>query len=119
MMQIEKIENKDLKADIVQEILYDLPEWFGLPESTQAYIDEARELDLWLAMDELGERLGFITLSSSSQDCGEIHCMGVKLLYHRKGIGKALLASLEKFAQAQYSLLQVKTVDEGHYESYD
>lgn len=38
MFEIKEIENLSEKESIAKEILYDLPEWFGLPESTQNYI---------------------------------------------------------------------------------
>ncbi len=41
----------------VSEVLKDLPEWFGIPESTQAYIEGARDCSFgyirrvnWLAL---------------------------------------------------------------------
>lgn len=118
MTTILKIADSDEKAKIVEYVLSDLPEWFGLPESTAEYIHDSRELDLWAAKDN-GEYIGFITLSQSSTDCGEIHCMGVKKAYHRKGVGTLLLAALKNFAKTTYEYLQVKTVDEGHYKEYD
>lgn len=51
MIKIIKIENKDEKAKIVEEVLTDLPEWFGLPESTKEYINDSKELDLWAAKE--------------------------------------------------------------------
>ena len=35
---IKKIIDKKEKEIISKEVLYDLPEWFGLPESTKEYI---------------------------------------------------------------------------------
>ena len=52
-------------------------------------------------------------------EAGELHCMGVKIAYHRKGIGVQLYLELEKYAKENYKYLQVKTVEEGHYEEYD
>ena len=43
---IERIESPEEKAEIVTEVLLDLPDWFGLPESTQAYINDSRQLPL-------------------------------------------------------------------------
>lgn len=117
-MKIESIHEAGAKAAIVTEVLADLPEWFGLPESTKEYIEDAKALPFWGAYE--GETpVGFITLTQSSPDCGDVHCMGVKKAYHRKGIGKALMANLEKEAKKRYSYLQVKTVDEGYYAAYD
>lgn len=117
-IQISKITNGNEKADIVKEVLLDLPEWFGLPESTHAYIDEARELMLLAATSE-ENILGFVTMSASSKDCAEIHAMGVKKSFHRTGIGKQLFQALEAYAARDYIYMQVKTVDEGHYPEYD
>lgn len=115
---IEKIEDQQLKEKIAKEILLDLPEWFGLPESTQEYIEEAKELPFWVAKDK-NKYLGFITLKETSIDSAEIHCMGVKKEYHRGGVGNKLIKALESIASENYIFLQVKTVAEGHYENYD
>ena len=45
--------------------------------------------------------------------------MGVKKIYHNKGIGTLLFNELKKFASTKYDYIQVKTVDEGHYKEYD
>lgn len=115
---ITKIENPQEKATIVSEVLLDLPEWFGLSESTKAYIEESKGLPLWVAK-EGNKVIGFITLRQTSEDIGEINCMGVKKSYHRRGIGKHLYFELAKYAKNKYKYLQVKTVDEGHYKEYD
>lgn len=115
---INRIEDPEEKAQIVTEVLQDLPAWFGLPESTKSYIEEARKLPLWGASYN-NEIIGFVTLKESSLEAGEIHCMGVKIAYHRRGIGVQLYLELEKYAKENYKYLQVKTVEEGHYEEYD
>ena len=115
---IEKIEDRELKASIVKDILIGLPDYFGLPESTANYIEESKALELWAAIFN-GDYIGFITLKGTSEDCGEIHCMGVKSEYHRMGIGRHLFWAMEEYAMKKYLYLQVKTVDEGHYIEYD
>ncbi len=115
---IVKIENKEQKATIAAEVLADLPEWFGLPESTQNYIDESRDLNLWCAFRGT-ETLGFISLSETSPDSAEIHCMAVKKAYHRQGLGRKLYQRMADYAKNHYRYIQVKTVDEGHYPEYD
>lgn len=113
-----QVENSEEKEKIVSEVLSDLPEWFGLPESTRDYIRDSRDLPLWAARND--ERIiGFITLSESSKDTGELHCMGVRKAYHGKNIGNKLYNALEQYAKNKYKYLQVKTVDEGYYKEYD
>lgn len=115
---IENIKDSEEKSKIVEEVLLDLPEWFGLPESTKSYIEESKELPLLAAKDN-NNVIGFITLKETSEDVCEVHCMGIKKAYHRKGLGKKLQYSFEDLAREKYEYIQVKTVDEGHYEEYD
>lgn len=115
---IKKIEDAQLKAEIVTEVLADLPEWFGLPESTQAYIDESRDLPLWSI--EVNQKLaGFVTIKETSTATCEIHCMGIKKEFHRQGLGFKLYHSIEHELETKYSFIQVKTVAPGHYKEYD
>ncbi len=118
VVEILEITSGERRAQIAAEVLADLPEWFGLPESTQDYIDASRMLRLWAAFVD-HQPVGFVTLSSTSTETSEVHCMGVKKDYHRLGLGSRLHAALETAAQMDYRYLQVKTVDEGHYVEYD
>lgn len=118
MIEIIKVNDYQTKRDLTRGILEDLTEWFGLEEARENYIKEVGDLDLWAAYFE-GEVAGFIALSESSEDCGEIHSMGVRKDFHGRGIGRGLVQALEDYSKKFYSLLQVKTVDEGHYEEYD
>lgn len=106
------------KQAIVREVLADLPEWFGLPASTQEYIEAAATLPLWVAKQN-DQVIGFIDFDKTTQATGEINCMGVKKAYHHKGVGRQLFQALAAFARQHAHYLQVKTVDEGHYPEYD
>lgn len=117
-IKIKQVNNPDQKSEIVEEVLLDLPEWFGLPESTQEYIEQSRELPLLVAKEE-NNIIGFITLKKTSEATCEIYCMGVKRRYHRQGIGQSLYKQFEQLAEETYDFVQVKTVDEGHYVEYD
>ena len=103
---------------VVVEILRDLPEWFGIPESTQAYIEVAKDLQVWAAFQE-SNLFGFVSLSYSSEDYVEIDCLGVKKAHQGRGIGSQLLATLENEARKNVDYLQVKTVAEGSNKDYD
>ncbi len=109
MFTIEEIKDEDQKMSVVAEVLKDLPEWFGIPESTQAYIEGAKDLQVWAAYQK-SELTGFVSLSYSSEDCAEIDCLGVKKGHQGRGIGSQLLANLESEAGKQVDYLQVKTV---------
>lgn len=115
---IEKVEASEEKAKIVEEVLADLPEWFGLPDAVEEYIENGRISPLWAAKTK-ENIIGFITLRETSEDSCEIHCMGIKKAYHRKGIGRRLQETLEEYVKGKYEFLQVKTVNEGYYTDYD
>ena len=66
------------------------------------------------------QAVGFAALKETSPCAGEIYVMGVLPAYHRSGIGQQLFAAIRAEAIARgYRLLQVKTVQTGHYEEYD
>ena len=112
MFVIKEVKNEAQKMAVVAEVLKDLPEWFGIPESTQTYIEGAKDLQVWAAYQE-GDLLRFVSLSYSSEDCAEIDCLGVKKAHQGRGIGSQLLATLESEANKNVDFLQVKTVAEG------
>ena len=70
-------EKKKISADILQS----LPEWFGIPESTEEYIETSAGLPFWAVYAE-GEPAGFLamketgpvtaTLFRSTGDCGNL-----------------------------------------------
>ena len=96
MFVIKEVKGEDQKMAVVAEILRDLPEWFGIPESTQAYIEGAKDLRVWAAYQE-SDVVGFISLSYSSEDCAEIDCLGVKKSFQGQGIGRELITTIERF----------------------
>lgn len=107
------------KEKISREILNDLPEWFGMPESTEEYITDSQDKPFIACfMDK--EAVGFVVLNATSVDCADIFVMGIKKNYHRMGIGTKLNDAYEKLAKKLgYTYTQVKTVQSGHYKEYD
>lgn len=118
MFVIKEVKGEDQKIAVVAEILRDLPEWFGIPESTQDYIEGAKDLRVWVACHD-GNLAGFISLTYSSEDCAEIDCLGVKKNFQGQGIGSQLLFTLESETAKTVDYLQVKTVAEGSNKNYD
>ncbi len=116
---IERITDKDRKEQIARRILLALPAWFGLPESTRAYIEASRELPFWAAFED-GMAVGFLTLKETGPRTVELHVMGVLPDHHRRGIGAGLWDAAKTYARTQgYLYAQVKTVASGHYPEYD
>lgn len=118
-IEIKEVIDKKEKEEISKEVLYDLPEWFGLPESTENYIIDSQDKPL-LACYVNDEVAGYIVLNATSKDCADIFVMGVKKKFHRMGIGLKLNNAFEILAKKLgYTYSQVKTVKTGHYKEYD
>lgn len=116
---IKFITNIDEKEDIASTILSQLPEWFGLPESANEYIQNSKTMPFWAVFDK-DKPIGFIVLKETSNATAEVYVMGVLKEYHRKGIGRLLFESFQDYAiEHGYEFIQVKTVKKGHYKEYD
>ena len=116
---VKEIIDKKEKEIIAREVLNDLPEWFGIPESTENYIKESQAKP-FLAIFYKDELVGFIVLGASSPALFEIFVIGVKKMYHHHGAGRELNQAYEDLAKSLgYTYTQVKTVQSGHYDEYD
>lgn len=116
---IRMVEEPEEKGRIAASVLADLPDWFGLPDSTAEYVRVSRELPFWAAVED-GRAVGFITLKETAPKTAEIYVMGIRPGHHREGLGRRLFRALYRYAKEQgYAFLQVKTVQEGHYPEYD
>lgn len=118
-IEIKEIIDKKEKEKISREILYDLPGWFGMPESTEEYvIDSQNKPFLACIVDD--EAVGFVVVNATSKDCADIFVMGIKKKFHRMGIGAALNNAYETMVKKLgYTYSQVKTVQMGRYKEYD
>ena len=116
---VKEIIDKKEKERIAREVLNDLPEWFGIPESTENYIKESQAKP-FLASFYKDELAGFVALGASSPDCAEIFVIGAKKKFHHHGAGRELNNAYEDLAKSLgYTYTQVKTVQSGHYNEYD
>lgn len=107
------------KARVASLILTGLPEWFGIPESTAAYIQGSRDMPFWAAM-EGDQPVGFIALKETSPCAAEIYVMGVRKDKQGQGTGTALWETFRVWARDHgYEYAQVKTVRRGCYAEYD
>lgn len=107
------------KEIICSHILNNLTEWFGMQESTAAYIKESKSMPFFAAFVQ-NDPAGFIALKETGRATAEIFVMGVLKEYHRNGIGKELVFTIEHYAKENgYDFLQVKTVKMGCYKEYD
>ncbi len=111
--------NAEEKRRIARLILEALPEWFGIPEARENYIEESAD-EMMVASFDNNTPNGFLCLKETGKETVELAVMGVLKEYHRKGIGTKLFEAAKEIAVEQgYSFLQVKTVQMGKYEEYD
>lgn len=116
---VKAITDKNEKRAIAKKILELLPEWFGIEESREEYIQESMEQDFIAAVKD-NSPVGFLCLKETGKDTVELAVMGVMKEYHRQGIGRELFAAAKELAIKQgYSFMQVKTVQMGRYDRYD
>ena len=98
------------RAAICRELLESLPEWFGIPVSVESYVAAADELPM-LAYFATDEVVGFVSVKTHTAFAAEVYVMGVKLPWHRRGIGRALIDAAAELAISQgVRFLTVKTL---------
>lgn len=73
---IRLIEDENEKERIASAILHQLPEWFGLPDSTNEYISCSKDMPFWADFEE-DKPVGFIALKETSKFVAEVYVMGV------------------------------------------
>ncbi len=110
--------------DDVARLLRGLPEWFGIDEAIDAYVEAARELPTYVirSLDGdpgrtagAGRVLGVCLVEEHNPLSAEIHLLAVERAHHRHGLGRALLARVERDqAAAGRTMLQVKTLGASH-----
>jgi len=108
---LREIQNKDLKYDIVFDILNKLPDWFGIPESIIEYATNSCNMPVYIYELE-GKVVGFVTIKETSVSSAEVYVMGILCEYHRKGIGRLFIKQCEQYCiEHKFTFLQVKTLD--------
>ena len=111
----------DRRAAICRDLLGRLPDWFGISEAVEKYIDEVRSRSMLVALDEFDAIVGFAALARVTPGAAELHLIAVLPSLHRHGVGRALVHSIEAAARAQgAAMLLVKTLAPSvEYEPYN
>ena len=96
-------------TDDAARLLATVPEWFGLPESTQEYVDQTRTLHNWAVRDETGTVIGLVLTTWHFEHVWELELMVVDRAHHGQGVGTALVEAIEADARSRgATLLEVR-----------
>jgi len=87
-MNISIINNE--ASEICEKIILDLPEYFGLPEANQAYIEGVKDKINFAAKIEK-EYIGLLSLEFPYPNNANIYWMGIIRAFQGKFIGSSLL----------------------------
>lgn len=108
------IENQELKSNITDLVLRQLPDWFGIEEAIIEYVDKVKETAFYVAFDD-DKPIGFLSLKFNNESTSEIYVMGLLKEYHSKGIGRDLIERAVSYSlENGYKFLMVKTLGETH-----
>lgn len=98
------------EADLCESILRSLPDWFGIEESIIQYRCDLDHMETFVA-DLEGRVVGFLAINQHNAHTAEIHVMGVRQEFHRRGIGLALVEQAEKVLRHRgIEYVEVKTL---------
>ena len=107
MTEVVEIADPATRSRIAEAVLRDLPEWFGIEDSTTAYIEAAATLPTFAVEPDIG----FLCLKQHTPRAVELYVMGVRREHHRRGIGRALVDAAESWCRARgIRYLHVKTL---------
>jgi len=113
-LNISLANDENVLKKIIKDVLLDLPEWFGIPESTQEYIEVGSKLLTFVA-DIDNDHIGFIVLKKLNNDEVELYVLGIKRNHHRKGIGRKLVNETINYCKANdIKRIIVMTLDESY-----
>lgn len=105
-MTVVEVELPAERSRLCEQVLRDLPEWFGIEEATAAYIRDVAELPTFRIGDD-----GFLSLKLHTPLAAEVYVMGVRRAQHGQGLGSTLLRAAEAYLRVHgVEYLQVKTL---------
>jgi len=97
-LDVREVLDPSLKSSICRDIINALPEWFGIPQSTQKYIKGVAAKDCFAIFGENDVPAGLIAIKYHFGEIAEIWWMGVSPERHRQGIGQTLFEAARQRA---------------------
>ena len=80
----------------VDRILRLLPDWFGIEEAIVDYVEKARSLDSYIAVNEDDGTIGVALITRHFAESAELTLIAIHPRYHSSGVGRALIRFAEQ-----------------------
>ncbi|MES0871494.1 GNAT family N-acetyltransferase [Pseudovibrio sp. SCP19] len=109
-LQLTELTCKTECVKLCDEILSELPDWFGPFEVYKDYLEDVKTRPVFVA--EVGnEKVGLMALTQTSAACVDIHLLAIRSGHHSAGIGRAFVELAMRYAKEHgASFLTVKTL---------
>ena len=119
-MQIQEVFDQEVKSNICNIILRELPDWFGVEASIVDYVSKVKTMPFYAVFDEQTP-VGFAAIKIHNTFTAEVCVMGVINRYQRGGLGTRLISAVEEYCCSNnFEFLTVKTLaDTVQYEPYE
>ncbi len=113
-----RVERRAAPED-VRRILSALPNWFGIPEANEHYVQSAAVLPSYVALDSDGLVVGIALVKRDYPESADLNLIAVDPAHHRSGVGSALVTAIEADLAADgVRLFQVHTVGPSYDDEY-
>src|SRR6056297_3145330 len=84
------INDDSLKSQFCEKILRSLPQWFGIESAIMDYSQGVKGR-FFLTAKVKEDVVGFISIKENTSYADEIYVTGIKIDFHRMGIGRELV----------------------------
>jgi ribosomal protein S18 acetylase RimI-like enzyme len=102
------------KTQICGDILWSLPEWFGIEEAIREYTEAAKEL-LFVKATLYGKVVGFVAVKVNYGINADLYVLGMYKEFHRNGIGTRMVDFINAYCRRNnIPFMSVKTLSERH-----
>ncbi len=117
-MNVIEVFDTSQKAQISNDILRALPEWFGIEASIVDYVSECKNMPMY-ALYSGDQVIGFVALKEHFTGSCELYVLGILKEFHRQGLGKQLIFFAENEARKKgFKYITVKTLSEGRPDAF-
>lgn len=113
-IEIKEITDVYEKKQAARQLLESLPEWFGILEAREEYINQSVSLPMIGAFYNQ-QPIGFLSVKQHFTHSAGYYVLGIKKEFHGKGLGTKMNQYVERWAdQKEIQYIQVKTLAANH-----